>query len=493
MNALDAQVEARRLAALLAEYDRRLTALERTAQAGYSSVEGGSLDLYDAQGVLRGSVGVQDDGTVGIVPVNSEPPPTPTAPLLEPVLAGFRVAWDGQWEDAYDSPRDLSVVQVHVGAGPDFAPELSTVAATITNLTGGTVTVATADYAKAWVRLVAVNTAQVLSPPSAVVEGTPRQVEGPDLSALVDLAQWLRDESVAGSKLVRETIGADLLAANAVVAGKIDAGVVTGREIKAQTIEGTHIKAGTLEATHIKAGSINAELIAADALNGKTITGATVQTGVSGARITLDTSMRLYDAKGGLAAEAKLADQATDVGFVAYNTSGLGRYYAMLSRGYVQLGKEGTDYRGVPSIDHVLAGGTVSTLTLGSGNAENYGQARLLLTAGTTSRRPKVEIASDALDARADLTVNGVLSSDNVAMGTVAITPSTANRPQSVTITGLDVAGSNFRAWVCPMSSAPGTGVLGCTATAVTGSGLTIWLNRKDLIRTTVHWMIIGS
>ncbi|UJB40744.1 hypothetical protein [Streptomyces sp. A1-5] len=97
------------------------------------------------------------------------------------------------------------------------------------------------------------------------------------------------------------------------------------------------------------------------------------------------------------------------------------------------------------------------------------------------------------MDGRADLLVNRVISSDNVAMGTVAITPSTANRPQPATITGLNVTGTTFRAWACPMSSAPGTGVLGCTATAVTGTGLTIWLNRKDLVRTTVHRVITGS
>ncbi|MFI1201601.1 hypothetical protein ACH4VR_19480 [Streptomyces sp. NPDC020883] len=492
-NFLDLQVDARRLAQLLADLDRRLKDLERTTQAGYTSIEGGAIDIYDAEGQLRGSVGVQPDGTVGLVPHNASPPPTPTAPKLEPVLAGLLVTWDGAWENAYDPPLDLAGIQVHMGTAEDFTPDQSTLVGTISDVQGATITVATADYATVWIRLVAVNTTQVTGPPSPAVKGTPRQVDAPDLSALVDLAQWLKDESVPGTKLVRETIGADLLAANAVTAGKIDAGTITGREIKAQSIEGTHIKAGALEATHIKAGSINADLIAADALNGKTITGATVQTGTTGARITLDTSMRLYDAKGEIAAEAKLADGTTDVGFAAYNTSGFGRYYAMLSRGYVRFGKEGTSYRGVPGADHTLAGDIVSTLALSSGNAEDYGQARFLLTAGTSQRRPKAELSSDALGGRADLVVNGIISSGNVVTGTIAVTPSKAGIPQSATITGLNITGTTFRAWVSPMSSVPGTSLLGCTATNVTSTGMTIWLTRKDLVLTTIHWMIIGS
>ncbi|MGG2460116.1 hypothetical protein ACO0M4_09900 [Streptomyces sp. RGM 3693] len=492
-NALDAQVEARRLAQVLADLDRRLQALERSTQAAYTSIEGGSIDIYDTDGQLRGQLGVQPDGGVALVPHNTTPPPTPTTPAVEPVLAGLIVGWDGQWEDSYDTPSDWSLIEVHLGPAADFEPAATTLVSTITAAAGGTITVATGDYTTAWVRLRALNTAQVAGPPSAAAAGTPRQVEGPDLSALVDLAQWLKDESVPGSKLVRQTIGTDLLAANAVVAGKVDAGAITGREVRAETLEGTHLKAGTLDATRIKAGTITADLIAATALNGKTITGSTVQTGTSGARIVLDTAMRLFDGAGALAAEAKLQDAHTDVGFVAYNTSGLGRYYAMLSRGYVQFGKEGTAYRGVPGADHMLAGGTVSALTLSSGNTEDYGQARLLLTAGISGRRPRAELASDTLDTRADLVVNGMISSGNIVTGTIAITPSAASTPQSATITGLNVAGTTVRAWVSPMSSVPGTGLLGCAATDVTNTGMTVWLTRKDLVRTTVHWMIIGS
>lgn len=498
VNFLDTQSDAQRLAALLAEYDRRLQALERTTQAAHTSIEGGSMDIYDTDGTLKGSVGVQPDGGVALVPVNTDPPPTPTPPTIEPVLAGLLVGWDGLWDDSYATPSDFSLVQVHVGPSAEFTPDLSTLAAMITNVAGGTITVATAEYASVWVRLVAVNAAQVTGPPSTAVQGTPRQVDGPDLSQLIDLAVWLKDESVPGSKLVRETIGADLLAANSVVAGKIAADSITGREVKAQSLEGLHIKAGTLDATHIKAGSIVAELISADALNGKVITGSTVQTGTAGARIVLDKAMRLYDANGQLAAEAKLADSTTDVGFAAYNTSGLGRYYSLLSRGYVRFGKEGISYAGLPGIDHLVAGGAISNVRLFSGSVGTTSgvmSAMWLIGAPPDgSSLPRVEIASNAMDSRCDLLVSGMVTSRNIITGTVHITPAAANVPQAVSITGLNVAGSTHRGFVGPHSSVPGTGFVACTSTDVTSQGMTIWLTRSDTkVRTTVDWMIIGS
>lgn len=262
VNFLDDQSDAQRLAALLHGLDLRLQALERTTQASRTSIEDGALSIYAKDGTLRGSVGIQPDGTVAVVPHNSTPPPTPEAPTVEAVLAGLVVGWNGLFADSYTTPADFSHVQVHLGAAADFTPDPGTLAATITGTRGGTVTVATTSYTAVFVRLVAANTAGQPGPASAAVAGTPRQVDGPDLSTLLDLAVWLKDGSIPGSKLVAQTIGADLLAANAVVAGKIDAGAVRARELAAQAVEATHIKAGQIEATHLKAGAVTADKIA---------------------------------------------------------------------------------------------------------------------------------------------------------------------------------------------------------------------------------------
>ncbi|MFJ4880075.1 hypothetical protein ACIP93_33375 [Streptomyces sp. NPDC088745] len=260
---LDDRESAREFAKLFAEFEARLRALEMNNQLNGASLEGGTLEVYDDDGNLRTSIGTQYDGTVGIVHRNAPPPPTPTDPVVAPVLAGLLVTWDGRWADADSGPLDLVRVQVHLGATADFTPSSATVAATISNPAGATVTIATVGYATQYVRLVAVNVAEVTGTPSAAVAGTPRMVDGPDLSALLDLAVWLKDASVAGTKIVAGTIGANLLAANAVVAGKIDAGAVRAREIAAGAIEANHIQAGTIDATHIKAGAITGREIKA--------------------------------------------------------------------------------------------------------------------------------------------------------------------------------------------------------------------------------------
>ncbi|MET9776132.1 hypothetical protein ABZ023_18060 [Streptomyces sp. NPDC006367] len=180
-NFLDDQTDAKRLAQVLAEYELRLQALERTTQASFTSIEGGSLDIYDDEGVLKGSVGVQPDGGVALIPVNTTPPPTPTPPVVGSELAGLLVVWDGQWDDSYQTPTDFSLVQVHVGPSPDFTPSLATQVATITAQLGGSVTVHIDHYNPVWVRLVAQNTGLATGPASVAVQGQARQAVSQDL------------------------------------------------------------------------------------------------------------------------------------------------------------------------------------------------------------------------------------------------------------------------------------------------------------------------
>ncbi|MER6616259.1 hypothetical protein [Streptomyces xantholiticus] len=226
-NFLDTQVDARRWAELLAEYDRRLQALERTAKASHTSIEGGALDIYDEEGTLKGSVGIQPDGAVAVVPVNSAPPPTPTAPLVEPVLAGLVIGWDGLWDDSYTPPSDFSLVQVHVGAAADFTPDLSTLVATITAPLGGAVTVAIEGYGTVWVRLVAANTAAVTGPASVATAGTPRQAVSQDLIDGIVTETKLAASAVTQAKIALGAVGSTALAAGAVLEEKLAKAAVT--------------------------------------------------------------------------------------------------------------------------------------------------------------------------------------------------------------------------------------------------------------------------
>ncbi|MER5222835.1 hypothetical protein [Streptomyces flaveus] len=226
-NFLDDQTDAKRLAQLLAEYDRRLQALERTTQASYTSIEGGSLDIYDDEGTLKGSVGVQPDGGVALVPVNTTPPPTPTPPTVEPALAGLLIGWDGLWDDSYETPTDFGLVQVHVGAAEDFTPDLTTQVATITAVLGGTVTVHIEGYAPVWVRLVGQNSAAITGEPSAAVQGQARQAVAQDLLDNIINENKLTAGAVTAAKIALGAVNSTALADGAVLAEKLAKNSVT--------------------------------------------------------------------------------------------------------------------------------------------------------------------------------------------------------------------------------------------------------------------------
>lgn len=270
------------------------------------------------------------------------------------------------------------------------------------------------------------------------------------------------------------------------------------------TVAGTPRKADSAD---IVAGAITANAIAVGALDGKTITGSTVQTAASGTRVVLDSKVKLYNAAGDLLAEATPSGGYTsDPGFICYNTTGLGRYYAMLSRGFLLLAKEGASYARVPTIDHNIAGGNVAELRMYSGAIGTTSGVQAILDMagspnnGTTPAR--VDIFSDAGNARCDVNVTGVLSASSIATGTTTITPSAANTPTSFSVTGLTVMGSTLRGYATANSTVPGSrinavpsaqGVTGVSVSSVTSSSLLVWVNRENTTSTVVNWMVIGS
>jgi|ERR1043165_9286508 hypothetical protein len=88
--------------------------------------------------------------------------------------------------------------------------------------------------------------------------------------------------------------------------------------------------------------------------------------------------------------------------------------------------------------------------------------------------------------------VSGILTAGNIAWGQVAITPSAANTPTSVNVTGLSVRGTTFYGYAVATTSSPGSQVTGSSATAVTSSGLTVWTTRTNTSQTFVNWMVVG-
>lgn len=276
-NFLDDQTNARRMAQVLASFDQRLKALERSTQASYTSIEGGAIDIYDTDGTLRGSVGVQPDGSVALVPVNSSPPPTPTAPAVESVLAGLLVGWDGQWADAYQTPTDFSLVQVHVGAAADFTPDVTTQVATITAPLGGTVTIAIEGYAPVWVRLVGQNTAAVTGPASTAVQGQARQAVSQDLIDGIVTEVKLAENAVTEAKIALQAVGSD----------KIKTGAVNELLLADDAVTAAKLAAGAVDSTALGNGAVLAEKIAANAVTqAKIAAGAVTELALANQAVT---------------------------------------------------------------------------------------------------------------------------------------------------------------------------------------------------------------
>jgi hypothetical protein len=92
-----------------------------------------------------------------------------------------------------------------------------------------------------------------------------------------------------------------------------------------------------------------------------------------------------------------------------------------------------------------------------------------------------------------NLDVSGVLSAGSLAFGQVSITPSAANAPTSINVTGLSVQGATFLGYAVASTAAPGSQVTGASATSVTSTGLTVWVTRTNTTATFVNWWVVGS
>ncbi|MFE2842576.1 hypothetical protein ACFXKS_03280 [Streptomyces scopuliridis] len=190
------------LASRVAALERLLARTTRTARLAYSSIEGGAIDVHDDDGSLTGVIGVQPDGTTGVVAVNGPRPPTPTAPLVTAGISSLKVVWDGRFIDAQAAPLDLARVQVHLLDNEDSVPDVRNPTATIEAASGASVTVAIGVYRTVWVRLVAVTTSGTPGSSSPGVSAVPRRASGDDLAdgavALPHLSGPLADSVAQG-------------------------------------------------------------------------------------------------------------------------------------------------------------------------------------------------------------------------------------------------------------------------------------------------------
>lgn len=431
------------IGARLARLEKLMQTVIRSPTLVNASLEDGAVDVYDGNGSLRAVIGQQPDGTSGVTAVNGPRPPVPSPAEVEPVLGGLRITWNGAFADGEPALLDLSRVQVHVLTSPSGQPDARWPTTTIEAASGASVTVAVNHYGPVWVRLVAVNTSGKPSAPSDAVQATARRAASEDLGH------------------------------------------------------------GVVRRDHVAAGAISADLLDADAINGKIITGATVQTAAEGPRVVLNAARLRAIGTNGSAIGMEPNDaypyiywSSVDGSNQAYiNVSGASPSDANIginSGTFTDADGSGT-YRWRAffgndffTAERITAKGSKPAggrLFLSKNSAHlqaGPGGGNLSLTPGAASL--------SALSIRAA----GVLRADNVSVGMATITP-VANKPTSITLTGGNIKGKNFHAFVTPNTSVPGEKVVGVGVTAVSSSGLTIWVHRTNTTQTLVHWMIIGE
>ncbi|WP_030570972.1 hypothetical protein [Streptomyces aureocirculatus] len=431
------------IGARLARLEKLVQSIIRSPKLVNASLEDGALDVYDENGSLRAVLGRQPDGTSGLTAVNGPRPPIPSPAQVEPVLGGVRVTWDGTFTDSEPAPLDLSRVQVHVLDSADDEPDVQWPTTTIEAASGASVTVAVNHYGPVWVRLTAVSTSGTPSGASQAVEVSARRAVSDDLGNFV-----VQRENVA-------------------------------------------------------LGAITADLLAADAINGKVITGATVQTAEDGPRVVLNSArLRAIGTNGSAigmepnAVYPYIYWESVDGSNQAYiNVSGSNAADANIgiNSGTFTDPDDNDTYRWRTFFgnDFYAAERITAKGNRPVGGRLYLGKSSAQLGAGPEGGSLSLARGAASLFATS-IRAAGVLRADNVALGTATITP-VANKPTSITLTGGNVKGTKFRAFVTPNTSAPGEKVVGVGVTGVSSSGLTIWVHRTNTTPTLVHWMIIGE
>lgn len=278
----------------LQQLEARLAKMERSARLSHASLDGTALVVKDTAGAVRGHIGMQADGTVGLVAENGPAPGAPTAPLVTPSLGGLRVVWDGNLADGSPLPADFDHVAVHISTSSGFTPSTATFAGTITRSgDGGMLPVTPLPYQAHYVRLVAVNTSAAESSPSTETSATPLKVDGPDLTA----------GSVTAAAIQAGAVTADKLEAILQLVTRIVAGNPTGARVELNE-DGLRVYNGSgvlvIRFDAADGSGVFTGTITGSTITGGIVNGAVIQTDTSGERITLNEAdankVLVYDA-----------------------------------------------------------------------------------------------------------------------------------------------------------------------------------------------------
>ncbi|MDX3766415.1 MULTISPECIES: hypothetical protein [unclassified Streptomyces] len=275
------------LAGRIATLERLVRDLSRTSRLANSSIENGAITVYDDGGDLRGSIGLQPDGTLAVAAVNGPPPPVPGAPTITSVLGGVAVVWDGSFAGGTQAPADFAYVEVHSSTAPDF-PDDGSLFSAFYSAQGGTMTVPAAT--PVWVRLVCVSTSGVVSDPSPVAgpAGPTPVVAQAVLDGIInELA--LADDAVTRAKIAAAAVGKTEIADGSITTPKLVVGELNGDRLAVGTMAANVLIAASITAAQIKALSLTGDLMAVNTLTADKFAAGTI-TAASGVISSIDAS-----------------------------------------------------------------------------------------------------------------------------------------------------------------------------------------------------------
>ncbi|MET9412126.1 hypothetical protein ABZX90_41375 [Streptomyces sp. NPDC002935] len=276
------------LAARIANLERLVRDLSRTSRLANSSIENGSIAVYDDGGLLRGSIGIQPDGTVALAAVNGPTPPVPTAPTTASVRGGVAVSWDGKFTDGSQAPADFASVEVHFSTGADF-PNGGSLFAAFYSAQGQTMTVPAGG--PVWVRLVCVSTSGKASEPSAAAgPAGPSPVVAQEVLAGVITELSLADGAVTRAKIEAGAVDGTVLADGAVTTPKLVAGEINGLVLAAGTVNADRLVAASITAAQIKALSLTGDRLVANTVTADQLAAGTI-TAASGVISSIDATV----------------------------------------------------------------------------------------------------------------------------------------------------------------------------------------------------------
>ncbi|NUS25018.1 MAG: hypothetical protein HOV92_12460 [Streptomyces sp.] len=255
----------------LAALEKKVERLTRGSKLAAASLENTAVQVYDGSGILRGVIGMQPDGTIGLVAQDGPAPGAPTPPTVTPSIGGLRVVWDGTLADGTTLPADFDHVAVHMSTTSGFTPSAATFVGTITRAgDGGMLPVTPLPYVPHYVVLTAVNSSGIAGVPSAETAATPLKVDGIDLTA----------GSVTASTIAAGAVTAEKLEAVLELATRLVAGDPAGARVELNE-DGLRVY-DALGVLVIRFDSADGSAVFTGDITGSDITGSTITTGTTG-------------------------------------------------------------------------------------------------------------------------------------------------------------------------------------------------------------------